>query len=168
MPGSRDSDFDDFVRARGTGLLRVAFLLTGDRHAAEDLLQEVLERMYVRWQHIRDAPEWYARRALVNRANSRWRQRRRRPEARLPDAAGPTAPDHADQIAGRESLVGALAALPARQRAAIVLRYLDDMSIPDTARALGCSEGAVKSHSARGLAKLRDVLDPTLVTGRRP
>jgi len=139
VSASRASDFDDFVRTRGNGLLRVAYLLTGDRHAAEDLLQEVLERMYVRWPHIRDAPEWYARRSLVNRANSRWRQRKRRPETTLLDGAHPTAPDHADSVAGRHSLVEALAALPGRQRAAIVLRYLDDMSIPDTARALGCS-----------------------------
>ena len=70
--------FDDFVRSRSTSLLRIAYLLTGDRHSAEDLVQEVLEQMYVKWRRIEGYPEAYARRALVNRSTNRWRTRGRR------------------------------------------------------------------------------------------
>jgi RNA polymerase sigma-70 factor (sigma-E family) len=151
--------FDDFVRSRSTGLLRVAFLLTGDRHAAEDLLQEVLEQMYVKWRRIDGAPEAYARRALVNRSTNRWRTRSRRPEAPLAhhDRAQP---DHSDDVAVRDAVIHALRALPPRQRAAVVLRYLDDLPVSDVARAMDCSEGTVKSNAARGLDHLRATLAP--------
>jgi RNA polymerase sigma-70 factor (sigma-E family) len=151
--------FDDFVRSRSTGLLRVAFLLTGDRHTAEDLLQEVLEQMYVHWRRIDGAPEPYARRALVNRSTNRWRTRSRRPEAPLAhhDRAEP---DHSEDVAVRDAVVGALRALPPRQRAAVVLRYLDDLPVADVARAMDCSEGTVKSNAARGLDQLRRMLAP--------
>lgn len=151
--------FDDFVRSRSTGLLRIAFLLTGDRHAAEDLLQEVLEQMYVRWRRIDGAPEAYARRALVNRSTNRWRTRTRRPEAPLAHHDR-VAPDHSDDIAVRDAVVTALRALPPRQRAAVVLRYLDDLPVSEVARAMDCSEGTVKSNAARGLHHLRHVLAP--------
>ena len=158
--------FDDFVRARTTGLLRVAYLLTGDRHAAEDLVQEVLEQMYVRWRRVAGSPEAYARRALVNRATNRWRRRGRRPEAPLAhhDVAEP---DHSDGVVVREAVVEALRALPPRQRAAVVLRYLDDLPIADVARALDCSEGAVKSNTSRGLDRLRAALAPVTVPTER-
>ncbi|RKN48597.1 SigE family RNA polymerase sigma factor [Micromonospora endolithica] len=154
MTDSRGAEFDDFVRTRSLVLLRVAFLLTGDRHAAEDLLQEVLEQVYVRWRRVRSSPEAYARRALVNRSINRWRWRARRPEQAL-GAHDRVARDHADGVAVREVVVRALRALPARQRVAVVLRYLEDLSIADVASAMGCSEGAVKSHAARGLSRLR-------------
>src|SRR5690348_10516834 len=80
VPREAEESFDEFVRSRSGALLRSAYLLTTDRHAAEDLLQDVLERVYVRWRRIRWAPEAYARRALVHQAISRWRYRRRRPE----------------------------------------------------------------------------------------
>ncbi|GAA3775481.1 SigE family RNA polymerase sigma factor [Plantactinospora mayteni] len=157
MRDSRGAEFDDFVRTRSMVLLRVAFLLTGDRHAAEDLLQEVLEQVYVRWRRVHGSPEAYARRALVNRSANRWRRRARRPEQALGDHDG-VGRDHADAVALREVVVGALRALPARQRAAVVLRYLEDLPVADAAAAMGCSEGAVKSHASRGLARLREVL----------
>ncbi|WP_239543159.1 SigE family RNA polymerase sigma factor [Micromonospora terminaliae] len=138
-------------------LLRVAFLLTGDRHAAEDLLQEVLEQVYVRWRRVQGSPEAYARRALVNRSINRWRRRARRPEQSL-GRHDEVARDHADAVALRGVVVAALRALPPRQRAAVVLRYLEDVSVTDVAAAMGCSQGAVKSHAARGLARLREVL----------
>jgi RNA polymerase sigma factor (sigma-70 family) len=181
----RDSGFDEFVRGRSTALLRSAYLLTGDQHAAQDLLQEVLERMYVRWRHIRHSPEAYARRALVHRAVNRWRWRRRRPEAALLPGDDRPTPDHAERYAVRDTVVRALRELPPRQRAVVVLRYLDDLvarrrqvsehrrqrGLPrsgaslepshdaaDTAAALGCSVGSVKSHASRGLARLRTSL----------
>ncbi|GAA0559869.1 SigE family RNA polymerase sigma factor [Paractinoplanes ferrugineus] len=157
-----DGEFDEFVRSRSTGLLRIAYLLTGDRHAAEDLLQEVLEQMYVRWRRIRGAPEVYARRTLVNRSINRWRRRGRRPEAALGDL-DVGLPDHSDGIVVRDVVVKALRELPPRQRAAVVLRYLDDRPVEEVAAALECSPGTVKSNAARGLEKLRAALGPVLV-----
>ncbi|MEW2376114.1 SigE family RNA polymerase sigma factor [Micromonospora sp. NPDC047812] len=157
MRDAHGAEFDDFVRTRSVALLRVAYLLTGDRHAAEDLLQEVLEQMYVRWRRVRTSPEAYARRALVNRSINRWRRRARRPEQALGDNDG-VARDHADDVALRQAVVAALRTLPPRQRAAVVLRYLEDLSVADVAGALRCSEGTVKSHASRGLAHLREAL----------
>jgi RNA polymerase sigma-70 factor (sigma-E family) len=157
MPEGYD-EFPDFVRTRGDWLLRIAFLLVGDRHAAEDLLQDVLIGVHLRWDRIRESPEAYARGALVNRANSLWRWRRRRRETPLSDVGDPAAPETDPQPSSRAAIVRALGALSKRQRAVVVLRYLDELSIAEVAEALGCSEGAVKSHTARALAKLRDVL----------
>ncbi len=157
MRDSRGAEFDEFVRTRSVALLRVAYLLTGDRHAAEDLLQEVLEQLYVRWRRVQSSPEAYARRALVNRSINRWRRRARRPEQALGDHDG-VARDHADDVALRRAVVSALRDLPVRQRAAVVLRYLEDLPTAEVAAALGCSEGTVKSHTSRGLARLRVAL----------
>jgi RNA polymerase sigma-70 factor (sigma-E family) len=150
-------DFDEFVRTRSTRLLRVAYLLTGDRHAAEDLLQEVLEQMYVRWRRVDESAEAYARRALVNRSTNRWRRRGRRPEAPLAhhDVAEP---DHSNDVVIRAAVLHALHELPPRQRAAVVLRYLEDLPVAEVARALDCSEGVVKSNASRGLDRLRSAL----------
>ncbi|MBM2619983.1 SigE family RNA polymerase sigma factor [Actinoplanes sp. LDG1-06] len=156
--------FDDFVRSRSTGLLRVAYLLTGDRHAAEDLLQEVLEQMYVRWRRIEGAPEAYARRALVNRATNRWRWRARRPETTLDSGHEKPGRDHGEDVVIRAAVLDALRGLPPKQRAAVVLRYLDDLPVHEVAAALGCSDGTVKSNTARGLDRLKQVLGPALVT----
>jgi RNA polymerase sigma-70 factor (sigma-E family) len=159
-------DFDDFVRTRSTGLLRIAYLLTGDRYAAEDLVQEVLEQMYAKWRWITGAPDAYARRALVNRSTNRWRRRGRRPEAPLAhhDVA---APDHSDHVVIRDTVVEALRSLPPGQRAAVVLRYLDDLPVAEVASALNCSEGTVKSNTSRGLDRLRAVLAPVSTATER-
>ena len=161
------SGFDEFVRTRSTGLLRVAYLLTGDRHTAEDLVQEVLEQMYVRWRRIDTAPEAYARRALVNRSTNRWRRRARQPETPLAvheHDRHRAEPDHGENIVVKDAVLTALRALPAKQRAAVVLRYLDDLPVHEVAAALGCTEGTVKSNAARGLGRLRHVLGPVLIT----
>jgi RNA polymerase sigma-70 factor (sigma-E family) len=161
-------EFDDFVRTRSTGLLRLAYLLTGDRHAAEDLLQEVLERMFVSWRRIGTAPEAYARRALVNRSVNRWRHRGRRAAETALGAFEASAPDHSEGVAVRDAVVTALRDLPPRQRAAVVLRYLDDLPVQEVAAALNCSVGTVKTHTSRGLDRLRAVLGPALVSEERP
>lgn len=162
MADRRGAEFDDFVRGRTTTLLRVAYLLTGDQHAAEDLLQEVLEQMYVRWPRIRGAPEAYARRALVNRSTNRWRRRGRRPETAL-SHHDVVQPDHSENVVVRDTVLGALRRLAPRQRAAVVLRYLEDLPVGEVARALDCSEGTVKSQTSRGLDQLRAALS-TVVT----
>ncbi len=155
------SDFDEFVRGRAAALLRTAYLLTGDRHAAEDLLQDTLERVYAKWSRISGSPEAYARRALVNGATSRWRSRGRRPETALPESYQPSRPDHAGAVTVRAVVGDALRQLSRQQRAVVVLRYFDDLSEADVAELLGCSVGSVKSHGARGLARLRVALGPT-------
>jgi RNA polymerase sigma-70 factor (sigma-E family) len=152
---SRDEGFDEFVSGASGRLLRTAYLMVGDRAAAEDLLQDVLERMYARWPRI-DDPRAYARRALAHAASNRWRSRRRRPEVPLGErdvAAAPPGPEPA-----LRDVLAALAVLPAGQRAVVVLRYFDDLSIEQTAAALGCSVGTVKSQTARALPRLRELL----------
>lgn len=163
------AEFDDFVRGRSPALLRTAFLLTGDRGHAEDLLQEVLGQMYARWGSIRVSPEAYARKALVHRSINRWRRARRMRWGPMPDDL-PNRGDPAADLAARDEIERALMLLPARQRAVLVLRYLDDLSEADTAAALGCSPGTVKSHASRGLSRLRQLLhlDDISPTLRRP
>jgi RNA polymerase sigma-70 factor (sigma-E family) len=155
--GGRE-DFADFVTADAPRLLRVAYLLTGNREAAEDLLQETLERVYVAWPRI-DNPFAYTRRALARRSANRWRDRARRPEAPLDLAGEVPHEDGSEQVVQRDRLVRALAQLGPRQRAAVVLRYLEDLSEAETAAALGCSVGNVKSQTSRALARLRVVID---------
>ena len=158
MSGGSDAEFADFVAQWSPALLRVAFLLTGDRGLAEDLLQTALLKTSRRWSRIADqqAAYPYVRRVLVTTSAS-WRRRRRVGEVltdRLPEPAttvGAAAPGRA---------VAALEALPPRMRAVIVLRYYEDLSEADTAAALGCSVGSVKSQASRGLARLRIDLSP--------
>jgi RNA polymerase sigma-70 factor (sigma-E family) len=156
-----DGGFEEFVRSRSGVLVRFAYLLTGDRGIAEDLLQEVLAGLYLRWRRT-DVPEAYARRALVNRSANHWRSRRRRPpETPLPDRFELAQPDESDRVLGDAAVLEVLRALPARQRAAVVLRYVEDLSEAETARLMRCSVGTVKSNAARGLARLREVVDAT-------
>ncbi|MFL6123537.1 SigE family RNA polymerase sigma factor [Actinophytocola sp.] len=156
-----EADFTDFVTHRAPALLRTAFLLCGgDRGAAEDLLQEVLERSYPRWRRISDTPEPYIRASLANAAANRWRARSRRVrEVPLDDTVGGTRSGHEQQIVEHDRVVRALRELPPRMRAVLVLRYFDDMSEADIARALRCSTGTVKSQTSRGLGRLRKLLD---------
>jgi RNA polymerase sigma-70 factor (sigma-E family) len=156
----RGSEFDDFVVGMSPRLLRAAIVLTGDRAAAEDLLQDVFERVYVAWPRI-DDPLAYARRALVNAANGRWRSRSRRPEVAL-SAAYDVSSEGRDSLAERDALLRAIAQLPPRQRAVVVLRYLEDMTEADTAATLSCSSGTVKSQASRALATLRGLLGAEL------
>ncbi|WP_088289222.1 SigE family RNA polymerase sigma factor [Kineosporia sp. A_224] len=161
-----DSDvaeaLDAYVRARGQRLLRTAYLLTGgDRLLAEDLVQNALASALVSWRRLRDVADMdaYMHTALVH-ARSRWWSRRWHgevPSERLPDVA---TPNETDQVDGTADIVAALRELPPRQRAAVVLRYFEDLTEVQTAAVLGCSVGTVKSQTARGLDKLRVALGP--------
>ncbi|MBB5789189.1 SigE family RNA polymerase sigma factor [Jiangella mangrovi] len=156
----RNDGFDEFVAGWSARLLRSAYLLTGDRGLAEDLVQDVYERLYVAWPRVAD-PAAYAHRVLTRQAMNRWRTRSRRPkEAAL--GLEHDRPDHrADAVTAfheRAVIVAALRTLTARQRAVVVLRYFADLSEADTAAAMGCSVGTVKSQTARALARLRTVL----------
>jgi RNA polymerase sigma-70 factor (sigma-E family) len=151
---ARDEGFDDFVVGASGRLLRAAYLLVGDRVVAEDLLQDVLEKMFVAWPRI-DEPTAYARKALAHGATNRWRRRSRKPEVPLD---GHDRAVLADDPSVRRDIVTALATLPAGQRAVIVLRYFEDLTTEQTAAALGCSVGTVKSQTARALPRLRELL----------
>jgi RNA polymerase sigma-70 factor (sigma-E family) len=161
--------FEDFVRARSGSLLRTAFLLAGqNRVEAEDLLQLALERAYRHWGRVCRAgePERYVRRILVNASADRWRRMARRAERPLlATDPGPMAADRTTEVENRDYLLRALAGLTPRQRTVLVLRYFDDLSEIETAQMLGCSVGTVKSHAARGLARLREAVSPE---DRRP
>lgn len=153
--------FEEFVEARSTALLRTAFLLTGDRGHAEDLLQTALLRTLRRWAKARTAPEAYVRRVLVNLSKDRLRDRGRRPpEVPMPaEEASPASVEAGfDQVTDRRVVSEALAALPIRQRQVVVLRFVQDMSIEQTASLLDCSIGTIKSHTSRALARLRELL----------
>ena len=163
---TRGDDFDEFVRGSSTRLLRTAVLLTGDRAAGEDLVQEMYERVYIRWRRIHTAPEAYARRTLATLSANRWRSKGRKPEVALADHDQAT-PDGAEGLAVREQLLAALQELPPRQRAVIVLRYYEDLTEAQTADALGCSLGTVKSQASRALDRLRLITEPAILEGLR-
>jgi RNA polymerase sigma-70 factor (sigma-E family) len=155
-------EFEDFVRARSAALLGTAYALVGDYGHAEDMLQTALLRTARHWPAARDTPEAYARRVLVNLCLDRWRWLRRRPrETTLAENHEP--PGGADGLAERvgeqRSLIQALGGLPESQRHVVVLRFLEDLSVAETARLLGLSQGTVKSYTARALASLRTILD---------
>ncbi|MCW2786455.1 MAG: subfamily polymerase sigma-24 factor [Marmoricola sp.] len=151
--------FDAFVAGSSDRLLRTAYLLCGDRGHAEDLVQTALMRTARRWRTARAMPEAYARRVVVNLAKDRWRQLGRRP-AELPldvDVRG----QETSTLLDRDALLRAASGLPPGQRAVLVLRYFEDLSVEDTAAALGCSTGTVKSQTSRALENLRIALSPT-------
>jgi RNA polymerase sigma-70 factor (sigma-E family) len=161
---SRDEEFGEFMRNRASPLHQSAYLLCGDWHLAHDLVQDTLVKAYQHWPRVRqaDSPEAYVWRILLNEARGRWRRRERTAAvSRFPDGREPAAPDATDEVARRMGLLQALHALPFRQRATVILRYLEGMSERETAAALGCSEGTVKSQSARALGTLRSYLDRT-------
>jgi RNA polymerase sigma-70 factor (sigma-E family) len=143
-------DFEEFVVARRGALLRTAYLLTGNHHDAEDLVQSALIKVVPKWGRIKDHPESYVRKVLARESVNRWRGRRWREVTS--DALPETA--HHDST-DRVALLEDLRRLSPRQRAVLVLRYFDDLTEADTAAALGISEGTVKSHAREALARLR-------------
>ena len=157
----REDAFQQFVAIAWPRLLRTAFLLAGDRHTAEDLVQSTLERTYASWRRVSQAddPGAYVRRILVNQ---HVRGFRRKPREYLVDAVPEhAAEDGSGRLDDRSELLAALAGLPSRQRQAVVLRYWEDLSESQAAVAMGCSVGTVKSQTSKGVAKLRAVLRPT-------
>ena len=155
----RREDFTAWVRSREQALGRLAYLLTGDRDAAEDLLQNSLAKVYRHWERVRAAelPDAYVRRLIVNENNSRWRRMLRRPESpgsHVLEVLAPPAPAGLDASEALD-LWRHVQALPTQQRAAVVLRYYEDLTEAQTADVLGCSVGTVKSHTSRAISALR-------------
>ena len=164
-----DAAFTEFVATRSVSLLRTAYLLTGDRHLAEDLLQTALIRAYPLWGRVREprAAESYVRTAMVRTLIS-WRRRYAwSREHAAPDPPEIPTPAAGDDVDTRVRMWPIVLALPPRQRAVIVLRYYEDLTESRTAEILGCSIGAIKSHNARALRTLRARLDST-ADARRP
>jgi RNA polymerase sigma-70 factor (sigma-E family) len=165
--------FDDFVLARGASLIRFGYVLTGDHHLAEDIVQEVLARMHRRWSRIDELeqPEAYIRKAIVREYLS-WRRRRSSTEtATAVDALVGSVPDTSHQHAMRDELWRLLATLPRAQRAVLVLRFFEDLPDSRIAQVLGCSETTVRVHASRGLARLRGAMPSAALTPaytRRP
>ncbi|MFI7410338.1 SigE family RNA polymerase sigma factor [Streptomyces sp. NPDC049627] len=157
MQAEQEDRFQEFVRARWSHLVRTAYLLTGDAHHAEDLTQTALAKAYRSWRRVAraDNPEAYVRRMLVSCNSDRFRKRR------VAEALTAAPPETAGRDAGyagvdeRGPLLGALAQLPPKQRAVVVMRYWEDLSEAEVAEVLGCSVGTVKSQASKGLAKLR-------------
>jgi len=151
----KDAEFSEYMAARQPSLLRTAYLLTGDRHTAEDLVQTALAKLYLSWDKVQrqDSLDGYVRRILVNEHNSLWRRawkKRETTTSELPDQ--PAEPQESGHDAELWDLVQTL---PRKQRAAVVLRYYEQMSEAETAAVLGVSVGTVKSQTSRALAALR-------------
>lgn len=150
-------EFSAYVAARQRALLRIAFLLTGDHHAAEDLVQTALARTYLAWSGIRDkaALDGYVRRAMINEHTSWWRRAWRRAERTTDTVPERPSGDATAEIVERDEVWELVQSLAPRQRAAVVLRFYEDLSEVETAEALGCSVGTVKSQTSRALKTLR-------------
>jgi len=154
--------YEEFVDSRLPALLRYALMLTGDRSTAEDLVQETMVRLQLNWRRVArtDTPDGYVRRMLTNqfidlRRGSWLRRVLLRPE---PDSSFPAAHDHAQESAERDQMWELLGTLPRRQRAALVLRYYEDLPDADIAEVLGCAVGTVRSSISRALSTLRTTL----------
>jgi RNA polymerase sigma-70 factor (sigma-E family) len=156
-----EQEFRELYAARAPSLRRTAFLLCGDWHQAEDLVQVSFAKLYASWRRV-DHPVTWLRQVLVRTwvDETRRPHRRERPTAALPDSAAVPGAD----VEERELLRAALRDVPPRQRACLVLRFYDDLSVAETARVLGCTEGTVKSQTSRGLDALRAVLPHQLET----
>jgi RNA polymerase sigma-70 factor (sigma-E family) len=161
-PVAQRLEFDDFVSARSSGLLRTAYLLTHDHALAEDLLQTALTKAWFAWSRIEGRPEPYVRKVLVNTYASWWRRKWNGELAteELPEGRGAAGADSMGASDTGHDLWQAMERLPRRQRAVVVLRYFEDLTEAEAARLLGCSVGTVKSQTSKALAKLR--IDPAL------
>jgi RNA polymerase sigma-70 factor (sigma-E family) len=154
-----EASFDEFVSTRMPPVLRFAGVLTGDRHLAEDIVQDVLLKVHKRWDTIADLdrPDAYVRRMVVNEYIS-WRRKWARivPTEDIADSRElPFAPDHAERVANRAEVADRLRRLAPRHRAVLVLRYYEDLSDADIAELLDCTVGTVRGYASRALATLR-------------
>lgn len=157
-----DEEFTEFVHGSWASLYRTAYLLVGDAAEAEDLVQTALAKTYVHWSKVRDvrAAPGYARTVLINTASSWFRKkgwRNERPTERLPETG------HHPDLSDRPAILDALSRLAPRQRAVVVLRYYEDLSVAQAAAALDISEGTVKSQTSDALARLRTLLGDAVV-----
>jgi RNA polymerase sigma-70 factor (sigma-E family) len=164
MKPAEEADFRAFVAARSSSLLWFAHVLTGDPHTAEDVVQTALARTAAAWARVRrkDNPEGYVRRAIVTTHLNALRRRpwREQPRDFISNEADDAAAARPEQdLDERDAMWSALGELPPKQRAVLVLRYYEDLSEADIAEVLGCSRGTVKSQAAKGLSRLRQIVE---------
>jgi len=164
----RDEEFTDFVAARSRSLMRAAYLLEGSHQGAEDLLQTALIKTYVAWPRIRakDAVEAYVRTCLVRAHLARVRRHSVRELGSEIEFADDRQERALASVNERDAMWSALRELPPKQRAALVLRYYEDLTELETAAALGCSAGTVKSQTSRAIARLRLAMGATTASDR--
>lgn len=155
---AKDAEFSDWMAARQPALLRTAYLLAGDHHGAEDLVQNTLAKVYLNWHKVRDPKtiNGYARRILVNEHNSLWRRAWKKRETPSDEAPEWLATHDTYDVGHGTALWELVATLPRKQRAAVVLRYYEELTEAETAEVLGCSVGNVKSQTSRALSTLRE------------
>ena len=155
-----EEDYREFVGSRAASLHRTAFVLCGDWQLADDLVQETFVHVYRHWRRVQraDNQNAYVKRILINEFNRHWQRYGRLPVHADTDRPQAAIPDVSDEVVNRAELLRALFTLPARQRATVVLRYLEGMSERETAAVMQCSEGTVKSQTARALTALGDSL----------
>lgn len=165
MTPQQEREFREYVQARRSGLLRTAYLMCGDWHRSEDAVQSSMIKLYGAWSKTRlETADAYTRRIVTNTLIDESRRgwfRRERSYSDLPDGiADGTGPEE------RLTAVSALAELPPRQRATLVLRFWEDLTVDETARIMRCSTGTVKSQTARGLQTLRDLYEKSNLAGQ--
>ncbi|GAA2317346.1 SigE family RNA polymerase sigma factor [Nonomuraea roseoviolacea subsp. roseoviolacea] len=162
MNPEQQRDFTDFVTARSDRLIRFAYLLTSDQHAAEDLLQTALAKTAGHWRRIRDNPEAYARQVMYHEQVGRWRSPRWSRERLVLTPPDRATDDRTHEVETRITLAQALRVLPPRKRAVLVLRYYEDLSESEAAKIMGCSVGTVRSQTHQAIARLRELLGTTV------
>ncbi|SEF88809.1 RNA polymerase sigma-70 factor, sigma-E family [Nonomuraea solani] len=155
MHPDQQRDFTEFVTSRSDSLIRLAYVLTNDQHAAEDLLQTALAKTAAHWRRIRENPEAYVRRVMYHEQVGRWRSPRWGRERVLQEPPDRGVADRTGEIETRVTLAEALRALPVRKRAVLVLRYYEDLPESEVAKIMGCSVGTVRSQTHEAVARLR-------------
>ena len=153
----KDAEFEAYMVARQPSLLRTAYLLTGDRHTAEDLVQTAFAKLYLSWDRVqrRELVDGYVRRILVNEHNSLWRRAFKRREVVSDEVPETHAPADRHDDGESAALWAFVQTLPRKQRAVIVLRYYEDLSEAQIADAIQCAPGTVKSQASAAIAALR-------------
>lgn len=158
MHPDHERAFTEFVATRSDSLIRLAYVLTSDQHAAEDLLQTALAKTARHWRRIRDSPEAYVRRVMYHEQVGRWRSPRWGRERVIQTPPDRPVNDRTSEIETRITLSEALRTLPARKRAVLVLRYYEDLPESEVATIMGCSVGTVRSQTHQAVARLRELV----------
>ena len=166
MKRSDREEFDAFVLGAWPRLFRTAYALTGNRHDAEDILQNAFAKAYANWRKVRraDSPEAYVHRIVANETITAWRRRWRQVEYSTDSPPDTSTPGHAEAVSNRSTMWKAIQSLPPRQRAVVVLRYYEDLSEMEIANVLGIAPGTVKSQASHALNAMRAQFQPVPAT----
>lgn len=158
MHPDQQREFAEFVASRSDSLIRLAYVLTNDQHAAEDLLQTALMKTAGHWRKIRGNPEAYVRRVMYHEQVGRWRSPRWGREQVVQAPPEQAVGDRTGEVETRLTLQQALRTLPVRKRAVLVLRYYEDLSESEVVKIMGCSVGTVRSQTHQAIVRLRELV----------